>query len=446
MTSQNPSWLSRTYARLRGRDPVLESMEGMERIPAQSLATYQELQARRAQAGRLAPWQTNQPQYPKLNSSTFIHEGYRKNAIIRASIDMIARNVDNTRFRVIGSDRKEIEDHPLVAAAQVPTNGATQKERWRRVIQDLYLTGNAVWEKVRRKDGAGVAEMWRLDPLQIRIEPSATKFIEKYWYFVAGKWHPIDPANIVHWKFPDPIDPGYFGIPPLLSAARDMAVDNTLTDSMKVTLQNQATPATVLTMPPNTTIDEDAAEETRRKFRARTSGDRLGDVAVVDGGVTVDVIGMSWKDMDLGNVISVPETRIASVHGTPMILLGRGGSNGDPTHSNYEQARSQFWGDTMLPLLCMLAEVASVQLLPDFRGSAAGDECEFDTASVPSLQADKIARLKDASAVFALGGISSYVMQQLGGVETHGEDVFHIPTSVDQIVPVGERADTPEEV
>lgn len=416
--------------------PDVESLVREFEISGGMMGTLEELQALRANrsvGGKLANWQTTTPQYPAASMRSFITNGYRQNPVQRSCVDMLARTFTQGRIQVVDqSTGRPVPAHGMIDAIRYPTNVRGENDRWRRTIQDLYLTGNAIWEKVRAKGSDDVVQIWRLDPLRVRIELSEAEWISRYWYEVGGTWYPIPARNIVHWMFPDPLDPGWFGIPPIMSAARVMSVDNQLTDQLKVTLQNRAIPSIVLEAPEHIAVDEDRADESRRMWKKKYGGRNLGNVAVTD--LSVKVIGMTWEEMAIGDVISVPESRIAMVHGIPMILLGRSGTQADPTRANFREAKLHFWFDTMLPLQTDIAELASIFLLPEFPGWQ-GHAVQFDTSEVPILQQARLERADRARSLFRDGMVSRYIAQTLGGIENHGPDVFYRSSMIDAVFP-----------
>src|SRR5690606_1528214 len=76
----------------------------------------------------------------------------------------------------------------------------------------FYLSGNIFWEKVRSRAGR-VVELWPLRPDKVRIIPDEDDFISGYQYEVGGRLFPLDVADVIHFKLPNPTDP-FFGLAP----------------------------------------------------------------------------------------------------------------------------------------------------------------------------------------------------------------------------------------
>ena len=443
---------------LRGLDPwevaAAESNRTLARsdrhfeIDAASIATPGQLagiRAKRAVGGKLASWQTTIPHYSPSSTRTFIRKGYRGNVPVRACIDMLSRTFSQGRLCIVDSDDKEQKEHDLPGLIMTPTNVRGASDRWTRTIHDLYLSGNAFWEKVRGVGTGRVVELWRLDPQRIAIEPDPVTYIKRYLYQVGGTWHPIPAENVVHWQFPagggTEHDPGYFGLPPIATAMPVVDTDLELIDTLKVTSQNRAIPAVwIETEDPD--LEEGGGQEARRAWRKKYGGKNRGDVAVMPKGIKVHVIGMNWKEMAVSEVIAVPESRIAMIHGIPRILLGMGDGGGLPGSggSRIREAKEHFWTDTVLPLQTGIAEIITIYLLPEF-GPVAGLQAVFDTSKVPVLQEARLRRAEKARTLFRDGLASRHVSQTMGGIQNHGPDVFYRSSAIEAVFP----ADATEE-
>lgn len=420
-----------------GDDGGPEYLQRFE-IPVEALAEQPE----QAVAGRLLKWQSTVPTYPRGNYRQVATAGYLKSIPFRRCVDMLTSNFCQGRLEVadqVSGEANPASDLPeifLRGGRVTPAPGITGRLLWTRFIQDAYVFGNSLWEKVWSVDGRRVLELWRLDPQYVAVEPDAAGgWVKRYLYFAAGKWWPIPVENIVHWYFPDPLQ-NFFGVPPIVTGLRDMTIDSAVIDHLKLTLQNYGVPAAVLEHEGK--ITETEATEARAKFKSRLKGG--GDVVVTGKGTTVRVIGMDFSKMGIGDLTATTEARIAQIHGVPLILLGRSGTKGDPTRANYGEAKEHFWFDTILPLMDLVADILTTFLLPNF--SSGGEVARFNTDRVPVLQQARLKRAVDANELFKSALVSRHRAQDLSGIDRHGADVFYRPASVEGVVP----GDATEEV
>lgn len=383
-------------------------------------------------AGRLLDWMTTTPQYPPSRFRTFVTFGYRRNTVFRTCVDLLANSCGQADLQVVERrTRMPVPDFPALQALRYPAPRVTERELWKRFVIDFFTMGNALWEKVRDISTGEVVELWRLDPGRVAIEPDPMRVIKRYLYNVAGQWYPIAPEDVLHWKAPDPLQP-YFGIPPIYSAFRDLAVDNEITDHFKVTLQNLAIPAVVLEHPE--AVTEPEADEAKRMWMRNYGAENLGKPAVIGGGTKVTVIGMDMQKLAVGDLIGTSESRIAMAHRVPIILLGRSGTLADPTRSNYAEAKEHFWFDTIVPLLSEMADQVTRFIIAEFDPTG-GYEATFDTSEVPVLQEARLRRGEKAASLFTAGLVSRHQSQRLAGVAVHGPDVFYRSANVGGVIP-----------
>ncbi|HAX82642.1 MAG TPA: hypothetical protein DCY40_08760 [Actinobacteria bacterium] len=416
---------------------------------------------RQAVAGRMLSWQVQAPHYTPATHAAFVHQGFRRNAVFRRCVDLLASSGCQAGVDVIDlEDRQSLchstaggAAHPgAVALVELirrggrarPVPGLSGRVLMYRLWQDLYVYGNALWEKVRSRSGR-VVELWRLDPRYIAVEPDPRRGVKRYLYNAHGKWWPIELSDVIHLMHVDP-EQQFFGVPPIYSAMRDLQVDNELVDLFKTTLENFAVPPAVLEVPGGPDgydLDDGQAEKARQLWKQRYGRKRRGDVAVLPPGVTVKVIGMDFQKLAIGELSATSENRVAMVHGVPMILLGRSGTQADPTRANYGESKEHFWLDTIVPMLGTGAELLSLSLVPEFVQDVPA-EMAFRTNSIGVLQAAKLRRAVDATKVFEGGVVSRHVAQQLSGVEQHGPDVFY-RRNVDGVIDASATIETLEQ-
>jgi HK97 family phage portal protein len=400
-----------------------------------------DLAAGRPIGAQLAPWQSTVPQYPTPSIAGF-RQSYEKEAVFRACVDILGRNFAQGRGRVVDRDGVEVSEHDLMKALSVPTNTQGARDRNLRLIQSLYTTGNAIWEAVPGTRSRVPVEYWSLDVRRVAIEPGEPNPRAKPWdrlpikrYLVQGAdgtWNPIPKERIVHWRIaaPPPVagDDSLFGRPPITAGARELSVGSDLMGRLKVDLQNRAIPGAVLSVPSGPKpLDPAQANEMKSMWRRAFGRGREGETAVLSEGTTVQVVGMKWSEMAIGEVSSMPAHRIAMLHGVPPTLLhlqqesgGMPGTGG----SRLREAKEFFWTDVILGLHQMIAEQLTTFVLPRFPGSD-GMRFDFDSADVPVLQEAKLRRAKAASEIYESGLVSRHVAQRMGGIEVHGDDEFN---------------------
>lgn len=389
---------------------------------------------------QLMKWGGETPQYPPANHAGIQRNAYRNNAVFRRCVEYVSTNFASSPIRTVDADGAHLEDDPLARmlarggrhAAIVP--GLHGDTLVHRVYQDIATTGNSIWEKLRGSATGRVLEVRRIPVQHVAVAlDRQTGDPAVYLVWAGGKWNPLPLRDVVHWMAPDTLQP-YFGIPWIVSALRDLAVDVALTDHVKITLQNIAVPPIVIKVDAN--VDQEMADETRAVWQGKLGGLRKGEPAVVGGNTTIEALGFDMQALDLSNLLATSASRIAMVHGVPEILLGKGGAAGDPTRANYHEAKEHFWFDTVEPLQNSFEACVTLTLLPDFveRALEDGYRAAFDNSDSPVLQRAKLERSKTAAEIFERALVSRHRAQALAGIERHGPDVFYQPTTVQEVV------------
>lgn len=411
------------------------------------ILSYQALQAarqesqKRAIASQVDVYQERVPQYPVIGSSQALHrQGFRKNSVVRRCQELICESA--TQARLVVEDASGAEATSPVAASirsllEQPTGVYTGvgPERtvgpllgadlmW-RLYQDLYGAGNALWEWFPGLGTEEPVQIWRMDPARVAIVPSSEAMIGVYLYRLGGQWYEIPPHRVIHWRIWDPIDE-FFGVPPLYSALRVLAADNELIDFFKVTLQNFGVPPIALEYDPveiekaglSLIPDNEQLKEIRDKFWQNYGGANRGKPATT-WGYKIRVIGLDMQKLGIGDLIATTEQRISMVYGVPTILIGRSGTQGDPTRANFREAREQFFTTVIASLVGRVGNVLSARLLPTYGAQAAGLRIRLDLSQVDVLREARLRRAGEAAKVFLSGLAARHECQDLAGMRRH---------------------------
>jgi len=130
------------------------------------------------------------------------------------------------------------ENNEVELLMRNPNPFRTQADLLETIEQHLSLTGNAFIRKIR--DNAGnVRQLWPMHPHLVGIIPDAKTFIGGYTYKVDGMKYPLAVDDVIHLLYIDPAD-DYFGIAPLVAAAKRIDADSELAKFTKQLLLNMA--------------------------------------------------------------------------------------------------------------------------------------------------------------------------------------------------------------
>lgn len=364
----------------------------------------------------------------------FVEEGYRQNPLIYAPIRYKARALASVPLVAATGDPDNPEwlpaVHPLSRMCKKPNPFQT----WRAFNEQrktyLELAGNAYVYASRERGGA-VKALYNLRPDRVRILPDAVG-IKGYYYMPPGQEAtdgiPLLPEDVAHTKYPNPLDElegmGY-GLPPILSISRDADTDNSITAFIKLVFERGAMPMGLLRF--ETTLTDGEADNAKRRFMDKYGGsERWIEPVVMDQGGGYERIGMTFDELGFDVLDARNEARILMAFGVPPILLGTRYGLAHGTYSNYNEARTQFWQDVLVPELRMFEE--------DDQRLLQGDDGAFvlyDLSVVPALQADTKALVESAERLVKMGVPVNIALPAVGLTikDVPGGDVGYIPNT-----------------
>ncbi len=262
--------------------------------------------------------------------------------------------------------QRELPDHPLQALLDDPNPTLTAEELWSWVCFAKALDGNAFLRKIRTGHptrGLPI-ELWPLPPTRVELL-SEGAFISGYRYWWApGKHDDIPPENIVHYRRGlDPQDQRR-GLSSVKRLIRQVTSDERATAWTDRLLANYALPGLLVKVKRELTADQ--AAELKAHVRSLFSGDRMGDVGVLDNDSDFEQFGFNPDEMQLAELHKIPETRIAAATRVPAIVAGLQAGLERSTFANFKEAREAFTEGTMVPLWRADAARTDKALRPDF--------------------------------------------------------------------------------
>jgi HK97 family phage portal protein len=381
---------------------------------------------------KLAPWQDREARYPAATYQNAVVEGYLKNELINAGLIKIIDCYAQARLALYEGPpdtAPEIRRHKLLNVIRRPNPVQTEVDLWEWTLTDLYLSGNAFWEKQRNPFG-DLIRINRLEPDRIGLIPGEAGIAATYVYEVGGQWYPINPKDILHWKFHHPTD-RYFGLGRVVAALRAVATDNEMTDFAKVTLQNYAIPGVAIEA--EQPVDPKVADELVREFEERYGKNRRGKPIVLQKGMKIHTIGMSLEELAFVDLRGVSETRVLmSLGGAALVyLLGTSAGMQRAIYNNYSEAREALADEIVSPLWNRAAATIRQFLLPEF-DKAGRIEVAFDTSRVVAFENRRWSRLTTAVEGAKAGVLTRHQAARMAGLKPIGPDLILLPVQSDR--------------
>lgn len=306
---------------------------------------------------------------------SFATEGYVKNVIANRAIQMIATNAASVKLKLIRHSKGEdveVKQHPVLNLLKRPNPCMAGTELLSQVLTHKLISGNAYVQMIR--DGAGVpAELFTLRPDRMTVIAGKGCFPSGYIYEVEGKERRFQvdamsgKSNILHIKSLHPLN-DWYGLSAFESAAYAIDQHNQAGEWNQALLQNGARPSGALVVKGEDGKGGYLSDEQYLRLKSQISEEYSGAVnagrpVLLEGGLEWHEMSLSPKDMDFMNIKHSAARDIALAFGVPPQLLGIPGDN---TYSNYKEARSAFWEETIQPLLTHTLSSFNNWLVPEF--------------------------------------------------------------------------------
>lgn len=329
-------------------------------------------------------------------------EGYRKNAIIYACVREISQTAAEPELLGLNvlPDGEEIpleRSHPLSRLLREPNADQDAFEFGELLVTQLQVAGNAFIWKIRPQPEAPPAAVELIRPDIVGILPGRTRAegkVRAYTVDVNGEKFEIPARDIIHIKLPDPTEE-FWGLSPIFVLARYGDIDAQATEFLRGFFLNRGIPAGLIKV--NKVLQKPERERIKEQWKEQAQGlTGWHTVSVFDQDFTYQALATGLKDMELDPIFSQTEVRICMTYGVPPILIGAKAGLDRSTFSNFGEARSTFWTDTVLPMYTRIGGRLTRMLAVEF-----GEDLriKYDTSNVTALQEDQ-----ESARKFALEG------------------------------------------
>jgi HK97 family phage portal protein len=353
-----------------------------------------------------------------------VRDAMQKCSTAFACITLLADAVTESPLRVyqtVDGEPEERPDHRLRTLLANPNPYMSEAEFMSLTVMTMGVFNYAVTEKVRSAAGLPV-QLWPLRPDWLVRERTGAETY-RWVYKIPG----IDPYEI---KEQDIIFTPYYHDPmrqrlgwgPLSVIAREIGVDVSLTDLLKVFIDAGGIPPWAIELPPDANMDQAKVDAFRAKWAQFYGGTRAyGQAAVLHGGMKIIKIGDSIGDMAWPDLRGLTEQKIAQAFRVPLDLIqGRETmSSGSLTTTEMTGAMAFLQNHGAQPLRMRIDGAFSRSLLSDF-GADPSYSLEFDTSGILSLQEDEDAKHTRWRANFDAGLVTMNEARQAIGLPDLG--------------------------
>ncbi len=353
-----------------------------------------------AKAGELTPFQilsfnsAGIPIYSDMSVRKATREGYKISVSVYRAIRTIVQAASGIPWIVQDSKGQVIEGHEFAKVWAKPNIEFSGQDNMEFIIAHQLLCGNALIQPILV--GGRPREFWVVMPDLVKPIPSDVRgeWLKGWEVTSQNGQHIVPPEQFIHFMQMDPGNP-YWGIGPLMAAARTVDTDNEAQDTQKISMQNRGVTDGVFTHESPLTPEqfEEARRQIRENFLAKS---RRREPWVLGAGAKW--IQMSLTAIEMDYIASRLQNKrdIAGAFGISPIFLG------DLEQSSYDnmvQARKALYEDVVIPMLDDIKSTLNLKVAPIY-----GDVViSYDISRIPALREDFTKKTDQARTLWAMG-------------------------------------------
>ena len=249
--------------------------------------------------------------------------------------------------------------HPLVRLLERPNPWLTPWELWYISIVYLELTGNCFWYVASNERGEP-AELWVVPTPWVRIVPDSREYVRAYEITPPGG--PVEsftPGEIIHFKYPNPLDPHY-GLSPLQANALTVDANTELMKSRYQSFLAGAKPGIVIQT--EQSLNDQTVKRLEERLNEKYSGTgNWHRPMVLEQGLKASPWTLTPAEMDYLNSSKMTRDEILAVFRVPGPITGLIENTGLGANI-WHGARVMFCEGTIQPKLELLGQTLTRDL------------------------------------------------------------------------------------
>lgn len=307
-----------------------------------------------------------------------IESGYERVVWVFKSVDVIASNAARMPFQITDTNGNVIESHPLLRVMNKRANPhETGREFRKRLSAQLLLSKRGVFVEVTRNNAGQISRLDLLPPDRVRVVPDPGGDYVDYYEFTRydGQVRNLPPEKVRWIRDPHPLDP-FSGVTPLEAAGYSVELDHLARVYNVNFINRDARPGGILG------VDAEGLDDTeldRIESRLAPGPYMAGQITAIGtgpGGLNYVDTAAKPRDMAYETTSERAKKEILAAFGVPDTKVG---DSSGKTYDNAEQDDFNFWHDTELPHLDLIAQAFDSDLPETLDGG-------FDLSSVEALE------------------------------------------------------------
>jgi HK97 family phage portal protein len=295
------------------------------------------------------------------------------------------------------------------------------------LVQSMHISGDAYLLKQKNEAGQLVA-LYPLMPENVTVKGNDETLISHYEYQVKNEKVLLDRDMVAHFRLG--LDPSNHrqGFSPVRTLLREIYGDESAGQMATSILANMGVPSFMITPKDEYGLTEEEGEAISKAFQRKTGGQNKGKPLVLSGGVNVEKLAFSPKDLEIGDLRESFESRVSSVLGVPSIIAGLEVGLKYATYSNAKTLREFFTEQKLIPLWDMVSQEITHQILKVDYPNSSNLEARYDYTDVRALQTDTNEIYERMNLAVTGGWVTiAEARQSIGLPTTPEQDVYLLP-------------------
>lgn len=359
------------------------------------------------------------------------------NSAVVACLQILGLSFSEATLMVTFKDdegmKEEIPNHPFADLMRRPNPFMSGDVVQQYIINAMHVSGDAYLLKQKNNAGELVA-LYPLMPENVEPKGTAEQLITHYIYEMDDGKVQLDNTDVVHFKLGLNPEDHKSGFAPLKTVLREIYGDESAGQMATALLANSGVPSIMISPKDEYGLTDEEAQQITKTYQSKVSGKNRGKPLILSGSMNVEKLSFSPKDLDIGQLRTIPEERISAVLGVPAVLAGLGAGLQHATYNNTSELREFFTEQKLIPLWRMIAEELTQQVLLANYDSNQAISAEYNLTEVRALQQDETDMYNRLNIGVQGGWITvAEARKQIGLPVNDSQEVYLLPNTVMQV-------------
>jgi HK97 family phage portal protein len=216
---------------------------------------------------------------------------------------------------------EEVLDHPLLTLLQKVNPVHNAFDLWELTTLYLEVHGSAYWY-LNLDPLLGVPiEIWPLPAQNVtpRRGPDSRNLIDYYEYRTGANAQRFRPEEIIHFRYPDPLNPYTGGLSPLRACFESISMASDYAAFRQAKFQNHAIPDALIA--PEDAIGEEERDRLETQWNATFRRGGAGKVVVAQNDMKVQLLNHSMGDLAALADLKATKEDICNAFHVPIAFL-----------------------------------------------------------------------------------------------------------------------------